>query len=498
MGARTSVALCGDAFFQRYGRREPRAAVVPTRPVMKLGLATKLLLALLLVSVLAVLAMSVASRISFTRGFLGYLNEAGLERVETLQPVLADAYERHGSWEFLRGQPRAWFDLLRPIAPSEQPSGDDPAGPLPDASVVSLDLRIGLLDTEGKFVAGNPEVGPNAAKRPVRVGADVVGWLAVVPFEQVSGGADLRFQQRQLLMTWITGAGATLLAAGVAVWLSRRLLGGLKQVTNSVHRLAAGDYDVRVPALPRDEIGRLGDDTNQLAQILQRTEQMRRAFMADVSHELRTPLAVLRGELEALEDGLRKPSPESIRSLQGEVASLSTLVDDLHTLALSDAGALTYRMEEVNVCDVVQLALDAFRERIAERRLSVEMDTKGNFGALVRGDPDRLAQLFRNIVENSVRYTDAGGTLRVECGVRDASAHIEILDSAPGVPDEVLPRLFERFYRPEGSRSRASGGAGLGLAICKNIVEAHAGQIAARPSRLGGVCIEVDLPLVAA
>jgi len=226
-----------------------------------------------------------------------------------------------------------------------------------------------------------------------------------------------------------------------------------------------------------------------------------REFVADASHELRTPLTVLRASVE----DLRRHPHESVADvgdalddMEAEVDHLSTLVDDLHTLALSDAGALTYRMEEVNVCDVVQLALDAFRERIAERRLSVEADTKGNFGALVRGDPDRLAQLFRNIVENSVRYTDAGGTLRVECGVRDASAHIEILDSAPGVPDEVLPRLFERFYRPEGSRSRASGGAGLGLAICKNIVEAHAGQIAARPSRLGGVCIEVDLPLVAA
>ena len=465
---------------------------------MRLGLATKLLLALLLVSVVAVLAMSVASRISFTRGFLGYLNDAGLERVETLRPVLAEAFESHGSWEFLRGRPSAWFGLLRPPASVEQlAAGDDPTGPPPDASLIGLDLRIGLLDTEGRLVAGNPQVGPDVAKRPVSVGAQVVGWLAVVPFEQVSGGADLRFQRRQLLMTWLTGAGTVLLAAGVAVWLSRRLVGGLKQVTNSVHRLAAGDYDVRVPTLSRDEIGRLGDDCNQLAQILQRTEQTRRAFIADVSHELRTPLAVLRGELEALEDGLRAPSPESIRSLQGEVASLSTLVDDLHTLSLSDAGALTYRMEELKVCEVLQSALDAFRERIAERHLTLEIGTEAD-GALVRGDADRLLQLFRNVVENSVRYTDPGGTLRVECSVRGASVHIEILDSAPGVPADVLPRLFERFYRPESSRNRASGGAGLGLAICKNIVEAHAGQIVARPSRLGGVCIEVDLPLIAA
>ena len=300
-------------------------------------------------------------------------------------------------------------------------------------------------------------------------------------------------------MTWIIGLGATLLAAAVAVWLSRRLLGGLEQVANSVHRLAAGDYDVRVPPLSRDEIGRLGDDCNQLAQILQRTERMRRAFIADVSHELRTPLAVLRGELEALEDGLRAPSPESIRSLQAEVASLSKLVDDLHTLSLSDTGALSYRMEDVHVCDIIRVALDAFRERIAERRLTVEMDAKGDAGLLVlRGDPDRLLQLFRNIFENSVRYTDAGGTLRVECAKRGASAYIDILDSSPGVPENVLPRLFERFYRVEASRNRASGGAGLGLAICKNIVEAHGGHIAARPSRLGGVCIEIVLPLIAA
>jgi two-component system sensor histidine kinase BaeS len=309
----------------------------------------------------------------------------------------------------------------------------------------------------------------------------------------VTTAADVRFQERQLKALWIIGSGSILLAGVLAIWLTRRLLAPVKRIANATHALAAGDYAGRLEVTSSDEIGRLAEDFNQLARTLERNEQMRRAFMADVSHELRTPLAVLRGELEAIEDGVRTLTPESLRSLQAEVGTLSKLVSDLYDLSLCDVGALTYRKIDVDVGDILQSALCAFRDRFAEHRIAVDAQIPEP-GPMLMADEGRLRQLFSNILENTLRYTHPGGRLSIQCRHEPRHLQIDFCDSEPGVPEDVLPRLFERFFRTESSRNRATGGAGLGLAICKNIVEAHGGTIVARPSPLGGVCISISLP----
>jgi two-component system sensor histidine kinase BaeS len=184
---------------------------------------------------------------------------------------------------------------------------------------------------------------------------------------------------------------------------------------------------------------------------------------------------------------------ESLASLRGEVAALGKLVDDLSQLALADVGALAYRRSRLDAAALVAQVLEGYRERFAQRGLA--LDTEGAEAAPVYGDPDRLTQMFRNLLENTLRYTDAGGRVRVSTRVAHGHATIEIDDSAPGVPAEALPRLFERFYRVESSRSRANGGTGLGLAISRSIAAAHGGDIAAAPSPLGGLHISVRLPL---
>jgi two-component system sensor histidine kinase BaeS len=243
-----------------------------------------------------------------------------------------------------------------------------------------------------------------------------------------------------------------------------------------------------------DELGQLGQDFNLLAHTLERNEQARRAFMADISHELRTPLAVLRGELEALGDGVRAVTPAALASLREEVRALGKLIDDLYDLARSDIGALEYRRADVDVAGLLGRAVDAYRERFDARRIAIECGIAPG-PVVLRADPDRLQQLFANLLENTLRYTDPGGELRVLCAPRDGWLRIDLQDSAPGVPAESLDRLFERLYRVERSRGRAHGGAGLGLAICRNIVDAHGGRIAAKASPLGGLWIEILLPL---
>ncbi len=215
---------------------------------------------------------------------------------------------------------------------------------------------------------------------------------------------------------------------------------------------------------------------------------MRRDLMADISHELRTPLAVLRGELEAIQDGVRRFTPESIPLCRPRWL-LTKLVDDLHQLSMSDEGRWPTRKPHwiSSPCWKWRRALF---ERFASRQLSIQVSLPEQ--AMIFGDRDRLMQLFNNLLENSLRYTDSGGSLHITARRSGRMLVIDFADSAPGVSDEQLARLCERFYRAEGSRNRASGGSGLGLAICLNIVAAHGGTLRADHSPLAGLALKLS------
>jgi two-component system, OmpR family, sensor histidine kinase BaeS len=438
---------------------------------MKTGIALKLFLVILAAAAVAAAAMALATRASFQSGFLGYLNQVDAQRIDALAGRLADEYRRAGSWDFLRGD----YARLRALAL--------PAQPIP---------RLALLDAEQRTVVGTAEVAEEGAVRPVQVDGRTVGWVARTPLRRLSTAAELSFQQEQQRAAWVIAAFAVALAALLAFVLSRVFLLPLKRVTAATHRLAAGNYATRVEVRSSDELGRLSEDFNRLAQALERNETLRRRFMADVSHELRTPLAVLSGELEALEDGVRPLTRDSLKSLRTEVTAVGKLVDDLNQLALADSGALAYRRETVDVVPLLAQALESHRDRLAERGLAVE--TSWNGAAPVFGDADRLRQMFRNLLENSARYTDRGGRVRIAAQRDGGRVRVDFEDSAPGVPSEALPQLFERFYRVDASRARVNGGTGLGLAICRSIAEAHEGEINAAPSPLGGLRVSLSLP----
>ncbi|GLQ91286.1 sensor histidine kinase efflux regulator BaeS [Dyella acidisoli] len=510
---------------------------------MRPGLTAKLFLAMLAVAVFAVVAMGVAARLSFNRGFLGYLSEQETERMQSVASSLGTAYRKHGSWDFLRNNPRAWMEVMRqghfagmpaprnlvdlgppdqqpPDAPDGQPPPDQspPGGPPPGqgdhppqgpppaldrmhgpASVSELtgtDFRFALLDEQNQILFGNPSAvtATHALKQAIVVNGRTVGWLTMLPLRDVTETGDLRFEQGQYRASWVIGAIALLVAALLAVWLARTLLTPVHRIAKATHSLAKGDYAARVETHSRDELGQLARDFNQLAVVLEKNERTRRQFVADVSHELRTPLAIIRGELEALEDGIRRFDKDAIGSLQSEVALLSKLIDDLYQLSLADVGTMIYRKVEVDLRKLLESVADTFRDRFRRAEIDLQLSLPSS-PVLVTADEGRLQQLFVNLFENSARYTDAGGVLRVSCRMMADSAVVDLMDSAPGVEMANLPRLFERFYRREASRNRASGGAGLGLAISRAIVEAHGGTIDAHPSPLGGLWLTVRLPL---
>ena len=458
---------------------------------MKLSISTKLFIAVLAGVLLVILSMGVATSWSFGRGFLGYINEQALERMAPVVPRLAAAYEREGSWEFFRNQPDRWFEVMRPEPGVKQAIRDLKTPQISD--LTGALFRIALLDKDKKRVTGYPAIGDDALALPIVVAGETVGWLAVTPFQSVTEAGGERFQQYQFRTSLAMGVFSLLMAMLIAWWIARTLLEPVKRVAAATHRLASGDYSSRVAVASFDEVGQLARDFNQLAYTLERNEQMRREFMADVSHELRTPLAVLRGELEAIEDGVRSLDQNAMKSLQGEVSMLSKLVDDLYELSLADVGALNYRKAPCALNGLLEHSVAMFQERLNARRLRVELQLPSQPLELV-ADADRLQQLFSNLLENAVRYTDPGGVVRISATVERDEVRIEFMDSGPGVSASQLPRLFERFYRGESSRNRESGGAGLGLAICRSIALAHGGSLSADHSPLGGLWLTLRLP----
>lgn len=482
----------------------PHPTTVTQAISMRFGLSARLFVSMLALSLLVAVAVGVAARHSFTRGFLGYLNEQDIARMERLIPVMAQEYRRLGSWDDLRNSRRSWFRLLRSTQDLALPPGGDAS------ELTGIRLRVSLLDAQRRFVVGNAEVDARAILRPVIVDGETVGHLAMIPIQSVTGGAELRLESQQRHALWLIIAFTVPLAALMAMLLSQTFLAPIKRIASAMHRLAGGHHDTRVPQgagrwRGLSEIDGLIDDFNQLAIALEKSERMRRASMADVAHELRTPLAVLRAELEALEDGVRPLTAEAVRQLQGTVATLQQRVDDLHALALSDAGALSYRMQPVDVGALLHDTVNDFADRCAQRRLLVDLHIAPVLPSLT-ADPARLRQLFANLLSNTLRYTDPGGRLDLRCTDDGDALRCEFQDSAPGVPENQLPRIFERFFRgsanspaSDAGHHRGSGqgsgqGSGLGLSICRNIAEAHRGSLDAQASPLGGLWLTLRLP----
>jgi two-component system sensor histidine kinase BaeS len=306
---------------------------------------------------------------------------------------------------------------------------------------------------------------------------------------------EIQFLERQGKSFIIIATLMVLFSAALALPLAYTLVKPLKRITAASKSLALGRYEVRVPDHSNDELGQLARDFNELAKTLGQTEQNRRQWVADISHELRTPLSVLRGELEALQDGVRPLKRPAIDSLYADVMRLSRLVDDLYQLSMADLGALSYHKDSIDPVEILREDLSALEAEFRRREIEIVVNNRVADSVRLYGDCDRLSQLFRNLLNNSVRYTEQGGKLEIRIDRDDGYLILEFLDSAPGVPESELPRLFERFYRVERSRSRDLGGAGLGLALCRKIVEAHNGRIQAHLSPLGGLGIRIDLPL---
>ena len=480
---------------------------------MKLGLTSRLFLVLLTASALVACGMFVIMHWNIDRGFLRYVNTLDQERLERLAAEVESRYATSGSWDFIRDEPDNLLRLMIKTVPEGQVRPKDlerlerrlerrqerrerPEPPPPRLAHL-FELRVQLLDSAGNHLAGPPQPLPSEGMIPLHYQGQNIGSLGLLPQKNLADVHQLRFlKEQKLAMAQVAGL-TLLVSALLSLPLARRLVRPLRELAAATRRLATGAYAERVPVTSQDELGQLAGDFNLLALTLQQNETARRQWIADISHELRTPLTVLRGEIEALQDGVRPLTPAALASLHSETLRLGRLVGDLYQLSLSDLGALQYRKELLAPKAVLLAALEPARPLFAGKGIVLCEEFAPGSDVAILADPQRLHQLFANLLDNALKYTDAPGRLEIRMAQRGPSLQMEFCDSAPTVPPADLERLFERLYRVEGSRSRETGGAGLGLAICRNIAAAHQGTLTAHPSPLGGLCLTLTLPLTA-
>lgn len=480
---------------------------------MNPGLTTRLVSILALVAVGVVLLDTSLTRWAFQQRFLSYVNEQDQATLEVLSEHLASIYRQNDGWHFLgehtslalalRSHVRARYGTRggdRPELPSAwQQLREDPEAPrLIGRNARMLLPRLYLIDVTGNVLAGPDDELPatgTALRRAVKVDEVIVGYLVTTPLRAIADETDRQFQREHTRTLWSIALLAAALAIGVGWGLARYLLAPVRAIARGARGLAAGDYSIRIKSKRSDELGDLARDFNTLARSLEASMAAQRRWLADTAHELRTPLSVLRGEIEALEDGVRPLTAEAITSLNEEVRQLSRLIDDLHQLAMADAGALAYQFGWIEPLAWVERTAERFRPRLQEAGLDLELDCEPSSAPLY-ADGERLSQLLGNLLENSARYTDAPGPVRLSARVVGTETlQVRLEDGPPGVPETLLPHLFERFVRGEISRNRSFGGSGLGLAIARRIAEAHGGKLTVQSSQLGGLAMELLLPL---
>ena len=477
---------------------------------MKLKIKHKLFLALLFTSVVVSLLIHLSVQYSFERGFKDYVKAQEIEQLGLLSHQLIENYQKEGSWSFIYGNHRLWQQLYHEISSNlESPEIEDTQtrieppppgmdgrlpGP-PGGGPSGIGKRISLYDADSELVIGGKGEPQSELKMiPIDVEGRTIGYLGMVPDKRLMG-RDRNFlaeQGKAFAFIPLLIVGMSLL---ISFPLTTHLLRPIQAMTEGTRKLIAGKFTTRIPVKTEDELGILSKDFNSLAKTLEKNEENRKQWVADISHELRTPLAILRGEIEALQDGVRQGDSQTYNGLHGEVMHLERMVSDLYELSKSDIGALNYKRIIVDPLGILQSTVEMFEQRMGEKDIKLVLE-KGVVGICsVLADPDRLQQLFSNILENSLRYTNAPGMVQVFTKIKGDNLLIIISDSFPAVPEGQLSRLFERFYRVETSRNRGTGGAGLGLAICRNIVDGHEGTIKAVTSSLGGVSIQIELPL---
>ena len=355
---------------------------------------------------------------------------------------------------------------------------------------LGLSSRLSLYDEKHQFIVGEPAT-DQIAYRPILVDQKVVGYLGLKPVLDQDDASSINFfsnQKRYLLLVYALTVLSSLVAALLMAAYFKK---PIQRLLNATLELTRGNYQHQVVIKRNDELGDLSNQLNHLADILHQHEESRRQWVADTSHELKTPLAVLQAQIEAMQDGIRKATPEHLDAMMRQVSSLKKLTQDLADLAQADAQQLKCYFAEVNPWDVVLQEVENFRSTFEQNQLEVTLSGEGISLSL---DRDRFKQIIVNLLGNCVRYTEQGGKIQIHTQQNEHEWILYVDDSPFGVSDEQLARLGERFYRVDDSRTRSTGGTGLGLALSCKLAQALGGSLTFNHSPLGGLRCVLTFP----
>jgi two-component system sensor histidine kinase BaeS len=404
---------------------------------------------------------------------------------------LAAYYADHGSWDGAQ-------EVVQAL-PGMGPRGRGMGG----GAMGRPQFEFRLADPEGRIVGDTRGVPSGTISQaeldrgiPIEVDDQVVGYL--LPSTRTPAALPLDPPQAQFLARvrttlWIAALAALAAALAIGGLLFRSIVAPLRRLTTASQTIAEGDLSARAPVQGRDEVAQLADAFNRMAESLARAEIARRNQTADIAHELRTPLTVLQGSLEAMLDGIYPADREELLAASAQVRTLARLVEDLRLLALADAGQLHLHTASLDLGVFMRKIVEAHRLQAQEQGVDLALETSSTL-PLVLADRDRLAQVMGNLLGNALRYVPPGGHITVRVAEQGQEVVVAVADDGPGVSPEDLPHLFERFWRGDPGRRRATGGSGLGLPIARHIVDAHSGHIWAELTPGRGLTVAFTLP----
>lgn len=453
----------------------------------------RLTLAFTLVILVAVGTIAVLINRTTGTEFRQYITQRGMMTSGSGMEQLAVHYQQESSWEGVE-------DLLGEGVLLGRPMGRHFQG------VMRARLDVVLVDAEGKVVfdSAGRATGKRLSSRdlanalPITAldGEQVIGYLLIaLPRPEMLGSLEQRFLDRLQNLLIVGAALAVGLGLVISAILSRSLTAPLQRLAAAARSVASGDLSRQVEVQGSAEVAEVGRAFNEMTAALEEGENLRQNLMADVAHELRTPLSVLQGNLRAILDDVYPLEKAEIARLYDETRLLSRLVDDLRELTQAEAGQLSLNLLTTDAADVLRTTVTNFEPAAESKAIQLTTEVANDLPPVL-ADPDRLAQVLRNLLTNALRHTPKEGRVTVSAATVEDAIEIAVTDSGEGIATEDLPRVFDRFWRPDSSRSRAEGGAGLGLAIARSLVEAHGGHIWVESTPGQGAQFAFRLPAV--
>jgi signal transduction histidine kinase len=453
---------------------------------MRRSYAVRLALAFALVGAGAAALTALVVNIVVGQLLTGYFNQEQTRQRDEVVSALAASYRAHGGWEAA--------ELSGVASPVVMGGGSLQVLDASGSTVWQSSSGTGGTGMSGMMQSGGMMgqglLGPSQ-RIPILVDGRQVGTAVLrLPLAGLAT-PDQQFRDAVNRTLLVSGLAAGALAVGLGVLLARRATVPVRRLTATAEAWARGEHDRRVGYASADEFGLMAASFDRMADSIEEQERMRRVFAADVAHELRTPLMILRSQVEAMQDGVIERNDASLASLHEEVLRLGRLVADLEVLSAADAARFTLRSAPIALEPLASGVVEEFRAAFPDQQVSLQVEGDS---AIVEGDPDRLRQVLTNLLSNAVRFTPAGGGVEVRVSTAGQEAVLDVTDSGPGIPEDELPRVFNRFFR--GSRSRGDG-SGIGLAVVSELVRAHGGTASAGNVPGGGARFQVKLPATA-